>query len=225
MSTAFVLPGPAGGVPAGFARIPAGVRVVRRHRPGKAPGWFGPAVGAIGDNRFDPPNPRRDDEPGVCYVAEQLGGAIHEGVLRGSRQPALSRHMLSTRHAITDAQVTRDLVLIDLIHEPGAHGVQLADLTERPRLRLPSSPANLLVYERTQRLVGTWLAQQAAAAFPVEGGVVDGIAYVSRFSPAQRCIALWSGAETALTWYTTVALGAHPELDATLHAMGISLLD
>ena len=95
--------------------------------------------------------------------------------------------MLSAHHAITDAQITRDLVVIDLIYEPGAHGVQLA--------------------------------------FPIDGGCVDGLAYVSRFSPAQRCLALWSGAESAITWFTTVAFWAHPELDTTLHAMGIRLLD
>jgi hypothetical protein len=140
MSSPFIVPGPEGDVPVGFGRIPRGVRVMRRHRPGTGPGWFGPAVGMLGDNRFDPPHPRRPGDPGVCYVAEQLGGAIHEGVLRGNPRRALSRQTLSAHNAITDAQITRDLVVIDLIHEPGAHGVQLGDLTEGPRIRLPASP-------------------------------------------------------------------------------------
>ncbi len=87
-------------------RLAASSSSIAPLHPGRAPGWFGPAIDTLGDNRSDPPHPRRNDEPGVCYVAEQLGGVTHDGVLRGRRQPALSRRKLSDHHAITDTQVT-----------------------------------------------------------------------------------------------------------------------
>ena len=123
------------------------------------------------------------------------------------------------------AVVNRDLVLIDLVHEPGIHGVELADIAQRPLLaaKLASPPG--LVYPITQTLVGEWMSRNATRDFPVQGGQVDGILYVSRFAPAQRCIALWDHAAGALTWQPSAPLGRHAALESTLAAMGISLLD
>ena len=225
MTAHFALPGLLGDVPAGFVRIPTDARHVRRHEPNHTAGWFGPPLDVQGTNRFDPPHPRRKSEHGVCYLAEHLGGAMHEGVLRGGRRRALSRTSLSANHQIADASLLRDLVLIDLVHEPSAHGLEMADLSERPNLKAKLTIPQGLVYARTQTLVGAWLTQNANAAFPVIGGTVDGILYVSRFSPAQQCIALWDIAEDALSWYASIPLGAHAELETTLALMGIGLLD
>lgn len=225
MTPPFALPGPSGGLPAGFARVLVGARVLRRHRPGQTPDWFGPPIGTLGENRFDPPHPRRPVDPGVCYLAEQLGGVIHEGVLRGSRHRALSRRTLSAHHAVSEAVLSRDLVVIDLVHEPGVHGIELADLAQRPDLGAKLMAPKGLVYRHTQALAGTWLARNASATFPVSGGTVDGILYVSRFAPAQRCLALWQGAADALEWTATTLLGDHAALDSTLAAIGVGLLD
>jgi hypothetical protein len=220
-----VLSGPDGDLPPGYARFVAGGSLLRRHRPGHDPAWFGPPVGTLGENRFDPPHARRPDEPGVCYLAEQLGGVLHEGVLRGVRWPAFSRQTLSTHHAVSEAIIQRDLVLIDLVHEPGIHGVQLADIAQRPQVAAKLTSPVGLVYPVTQTLAGEWLSRNARRDFPVDGGRVDGVLYVSRFAPVQRCVALWDHAANALIWNASVPLGRHPALETTLAAMGISLLD
>ena len=161
----------------------------------------------------------------MCYLAERLAGVIHEGVLRGVRRAALSRRTLSAHHAVSAAITTRELTVIDLVHEPGVHGLELADITQRPNFHAKLAPTGGLVYELTQRLTERWLAANRASSFPVPGGRVDGILYVSRFTPIQRCLAVWDMAKHALAWQRPVRLGEHPALETTLAEIGIGLLD
>jgi len=106
--------GPAGGLPAGYARCEAGTVLMRGHSPSKAPDWFGPAVTRADVRRFDVPL-RTADDPGVCYLAPSLEGVLLERVIRDSTVNPLSHATMSREHAITAARLTRDLVLIDLL--------------------------------------------------------------------------------------------------------------
>jgi len=186
--------GPAGGLPAGYARCEAGTVLMRGHRPNKAPDWFGPAVGRAGVHRFDVPL-RTADDPGVCYLAPSLEGVLLERVIRDSTVNPLSHATMSREHAITAARLTRDLVLIDLLATLWTvHGVQMPEVAAVPP------------YGATQQL-----AQQLThLTLPQADGAVlwpDGIAYGSRFGAAHECIALWDRAAAALEWGETVSLG------------------
>ncbi len=187
--------GPAGGLPAGYARCEAGTTLMRGHSPNKAPDWFGPAVGRVGVHRFDVPL-RTEDDPGVCYLAPSLEGVLLERVIRDSTINPLSHATLSREHAITAARLTRDFVLIDLLATPWTvHGVQMHAVAAVPP------------YGATQQLA----RQLTRLTLPQPDGTAmcpDGIAYGSRFGAAHECIALWDRAATALAWGETVSLGA-----------------
>lgn len=209
--------GPNAGLPAGYARWNAGAILLRGHSPTLSANWFGPALGALGGNRFDAPRPRTSSDPGVCYIAEGLGGVLHERVFRGVVVPQLSRATLSAAHAVTDVTLGRDLILIDLVVAIAVHGLQLSDTTAPPLV----SPHAPLRYPATQGMAGAWAATNAAAGFPVPGGQVDGILYVSRFGPADRCLALWDVAVSALSWGSAQPLGGHVQLTAACGMLGV----
>ena len=209
--------GPLAGLPAGYARVASATSLERGHSPGLAPHWFGPAIGTVGGNRFDLPTPRAATDPGVCYLAERLLGALHERVFRGVHQPSVSRTTLSAHHAITPVATVRDLVLIDLVAGISVHGLQLHDITALPNVH----PAAPLRYPATQGMAGAWASTNAASGFPVPGGRVDGILYVSRFGANEACLALWDIAAPALGWGTPQPLGSHPGLVAACNAIGV----
>jgi len=210
--------GPSAGLPAGFASWRSGSALVRGHSPSKSANWFGPALGALGSNRFDPPRPRTLNDPAGCYLAEGIIGLLHERVFRGALQPQVSRTTLSAHHAVTEATLLRDVVLIDLVVATAVHGLQLSDITAPPLLA-PHAP---LRYPATQGMAGAWAATNASAGFAgVPGGRVDGILYVSRFGPAERCVVLWDLAHGALRWGSALPLGAHGGLRAACGALGV----
>jgi hypothetical protein len=203
--------GPDAGLPAGYARCVAGTVLWRGHTPGRAPDWFGPAVGAAGSNRFDAPV-RAAGDPGTCYLAEGLEGVLLERVLRDRYATFVSRRTLDREHAVARARVERDLVCIDLLVALTVHGLELADIAA------PPVPRAVPRYPRTQQLAARW----AVAAHPVP---VDGIVYGSRFGPAAACLALWNRARTALAWQPSQPFDADmPALLAACGRLGLGLL-
>ncbi len=210
--------GPSAGLPAGFAQWQSGSVLLRGHSPSLAANWFGPAQGTLGTNRFDPPRARTSSDAGGCYLAEGLIGLMHERVFRGALLPQVSRANLSAHHAVTEATLTRDVVLIDLVVAIAVHGLQLSDITAPPLLA-PHAP---LRYPATQGMAGAWAAINASAGFAgAPGGQVDGILYVSRFGPSERCVMLWDLASSALRWGSAQPLGSHPGLSAACGALGV----
>lgn len=216
----YVLFGPTAELPAGYARCRAGLPLRRGHTPGLTPDWFGPDIGVLGENRFDPPRPRTPADPGVCYVAESLIGVLLERVLRGVKWPAVSRTTLNAKHSVSDAVLTRDLVTLDLIQALGVHRLELIDVCAPPDLT-PGAP---LRYPRTQQLAGEWAARNAGGGHPVPGGRVDAILYVSRFGPGARCLAIWDTAREAVDWGSTVPLGSASGLEEACEALDVKLL-
>lgn len=212
--------GPNAGLPAGYARWNAGATLLRGHSPGNSANWFGPALGSLGTNRFDPPRPRTSTDPGVCYIAEALTGVLHERVFRGVMVPQVSRATLSASHAVTDVTLNRALILIDLVAAIAVHGLQLSDTTAPPLI----SPHAPLRYPATQGMAGAWAATNGSSGFPVPGGQVDGILYVSRFGPVDRCVALWDVAQSALTWGAAQSLGGHLQLTAACGMLGVQVV-
>ncbi len=209
--------GPAAGLPAGYATWASGASLLRGHSPLSSPNWYGPAIGATGTNRFDLPTPRAATDPGVCYVAASLTGVLHERVFRGVNQPVVSRRTMSAQHAVCDVASTRDLVLIDLVAGLSVHRLQLHDITAPPVVLPPGS----LPYPATQGLVGSWAATNARRGFPVPGGRVDGILYVSRFGANEYCLAIWDVAAPFVSWRTSQLLGAHAQLATACGALGV----
>ncbi|HKG93773.1 MAG TPA: RES domain-containing protein [Gemmatimonadaceae bacterium] len=206
--------GPDAGLPAGYARCAAGTVLYRGHTPGRAPDWFGPALGAAGTNRFDAPMRRTAADAGVCYLAERIDGVLLERVLRGVWRPLISRRTLGRDHALATARVDRDLVLLDLLVALSTvHGLELADVSA------PPIPRAVPPYPHTQALAAQW----AAASHPVPS--VDGIVYGSRFGPAAVCVALWDRARGALAWGPSVRFEADmPALAAACERLGIGLV-
>jgi hypothetical protein len=203
--------GPDAGLPAGYARCAAGTTLWRGHTPGLVPGWFGPAIGAVGTNRFDAPV-REAGDPGTCYLAAGLEGVLLERVLRGRPVTFVSRRTLAREHALARARLARDLVLVDLFAALAVHRFEVADIAAPPDLR--GTPR----YPRTQPLAAGW----SRAAHPVP---VDGIVYGSRFGPAAVCVALWDRAETALAWGPSAPLDADMgALVAACNRLGLGLL-
>lgn len=132
-------------------------------------------------------------------------------------QPLISRATLSTHHAVSDVASICDLILIDLVAGLSAHGLQLHDTTAPPLVH-PSAP---LRYPLTQGLVGSWAATNARRGFPVPGGHVDGILYVSRFGANEYYLAVWNVAAPFLTWSSSQPLGAHARLTTECAAIGV----
>lgn len=211
--------GPDAGLPAGYARCAAGTLLWRGHTPGRAADWFGPAVGAAGTNRFDVPR-RGPGDPGTCYLALGLDGVLLERVLRDRPATFLSRRTLGRAHAVAQAWLARDLVLVDLLVAlQSVHGLQLAEVCAPPVLAAPPGAPR---YPRTQALAAAW----AAAAHPgVPGGRVDGVVYGSRFGPAAACLAVWDRARAALAWRPGAPLDADmPALVAACARLGLGLV-
>lgn len=205
--------GPAGGLPPGFARCIAGTTLLRGHSPGKAAAWFGPAVGRAGIGRFDVPERTTASDPGVCYLAPTLTGVLVERVIRDAPRPVLSLARLQRNHAVTEAILNRDIVLIDLLATPWTvHGVQVHELTAPPP------------YRDTQRLAFRF--SQLQIDFPGSPPRwPDGIAYGSRFGAIHECIALWDRAADALDWGPGSVLGTDRSAVATAcNQLGIGLI-
>jgi hypothetical protein len=188
--------GPDGGLPAGYARVPADTTLLRGHDPRWPPNFFGPPVGRAGANRFDVPT-RTAADPGTCYLALSLEGVLLERVVRDFPRPAYSTAALGRRHALAAAVPTRDLLLVDLVAAPTTvHGVQASQIVAPPLLDAATGRSR---YPHTQALAARW----AAARHPVD---VDGILYGSRFGSRWLCLALWDRAAPALRWRASVAL-------------------
>ena len=205
--------GPAGNVPAGYARVMAGTVLLRGHSSDKAPNWFSPAVDAAGRGRFDLPV-RFHDDPGVCYLAPKLEGVLLERVIRDVVRSPMSRRTLAREHAITQVRLTRDLMCFELLSAAWtAHGVQMSVLTALPP------------YEATQGLARK-LVSTTGLLPNGDPLVADGIAYGSRFGAAHECLAIWDRAADALTWGATRPLGDDPqELTRACEQLGIELID
>jgi hypothetical protein len=75
------------------AEVPLDRVLWRVHRLEHGPLWFGPAAGAPPSGRFDAPR----GEFGICYFAETLGVALLETLVRGGKQPLISRAQLEVR--------------------------------------------------------------------------------------------------------------------------------
>lgn len=198
--------GPDGGVPAGYVKCPAGTPLLRGHRPGREPNWYGPKVGSNGVNRFDMPHRATADDPGTCYFAPTLEGVLLEVVTRNVSHPVLSLHRLRTDYRLARVTVGRDLVLVDLIKTVfTVHGLEVNRVTAAPP------------YHETQAL-----AKRLAADSPT---YVDGIAYSSRFGSVVECIALWHRAAGAMAWHGSEPLGSDDTaLAAACNRLGIGLL-
>lgn len=230
---AFLSFGPTAGLPAGYARLAAGAPLERGHAAGRGPDFFGPAVGMPGRNRFDVTGPRTDADPGACYLAFSMVGVLLERVLRGVWLPVLSRARLSVDHDWTAAELVAPLVLLDLWAAPLVHGLEVAQISAPPQRvprPLPGAPyavhpdgRPVVPYPDTQRLADGWAAQNAAAAFPITTGRIDGVLYGSRFGPAAVCVALWGRAAAAVRWTATSSLGAAPRLADAANQLGIGL--
>lgn len=205
--------GPAGGLPAGYARCLAGTTLLRGHTPGRVPDWFGPRVGGAGVGRFDLPMRAAATDPGVCYLAPALAGVLLERVIRDVSRPVLSLATMLREHAVTSVTLNRDLVLVDLLSTPWTvHGVQMSEITGPPP------------YRATQQIA----ARLAMVPYSTSGGasaLPDGIAYGSRFGAAHECIALWDRAASALTWGHAVRLGDdRAALASACMQLGIGLI-
>jgi hypothetical protein len=207
--------GPEAGLEPGFALGRVGTTLLRGHTPGRAPDWFGPAVGHRGIGRFDVPVRDDRNDVGTCYFAETLAGVIYERVLRGLMPPALSVTTVDAAHAITEATLTRDVILIDLFAFPGRHGLQIGLTTLAPVL---PTPPGMPVYPMTQPLAAFW----ASAPHPHR---VDGILYNSRFTGAALCVALWHRASDALVWGTERTLTSDfPAFNHACRSIGVALV-
>jgi hypothetical protein len=208
--------GPDGGVPAGFAVIPAGTVLLRGHTPGKTAAWFGPSVGAVGVNRFDLPQRDEASAPGVCYLAPRMEGVLVERVVRDVRQPVLSLRTLAARHAISRVTLRRDIVLVDLLLTPWTcYGVQVSTITAPPPYTATQTLAASLVTLGPVRHTG-----HDAARPP------DGILYGSRFGGAIECVALWDRAAEVLDWSRPQSIvDDEPVLAAAATQLGVGLID
>jgi hypothetical protein len=180
-------------LPAGLARCPKGTALWRVHGAPWSGEYYGPTVGAKGTHRYDMPE-RAADEPGTCYLAEGLGGAMLETVLREQAEAlapgerlTISRLALQATHRLSTPILLRDLVLVDLVYAPySVYHVQQGALTADPR-----SPRGA-GYAWTQDLArDLWQRTQTTA---------DGILYASRFGALHLCVALWDQAADALDW-------------------------
>jgi hypothetical protein len=210
--------GPAGSLPAGYARVPTGTVLLRGHDPAWPPDFFGPPPGARGTQRFDVPRQPPTGGLGTCYLAFTLEGVLLERVVRDFPRPTYSAAALARRHALASAALTRDVVLLDLVVALAAHGLQAAQIVTPPLLPpTDPPPSDFLPYPTTQSLATTW----QTAPHPVP---VDGILYGSRFGGAHLCVALWEAARLAVAWRGSGPLGADLDAVATaLRMLGMGL--
>jgi hypothetical protein len=145
-------------------------------------------VGKPPKYRFDHPS-RTATDPGVCYLATSLEGVLLERVLRDAVWTSISLAKAQAGHAVSQAVVTRDLVLIDLLAAVHTvHHLEMSEITAPPP------------YASTQALAAGF-AKITAPHIP------DGIAYGSRFGALFECIALWDRATSALAWSAPEPLG------------------
>jgi hypothetical protein len=184
---------------------PAGTLLFRGHTLGLSPNWFGPAIGKTGSGRWDVPF-RGPGDPGVCYLAPTLEGALLERVIRDVWRPEV--HLTSTmKHGLSRCVTTRDLLLFDLLQAHYTiYEFEISDITQDS-------------YAVTQ----AWAQTRAQQTVPV---AADGIAYGSRFSVSTECIALWDRAANALDWIgTPEPFGTDvDELDAVCTRLGLTLV-
>ena len=206
--------GPDAGLPAGFARCPAGTRLLRGHSPDREPAWFGPAIGARGLHRFDLPQRESASDPGICYLAPTLEGVVLERVIRDIRRDVLSITTVNRQHAVTRVTTKRDLLLIDLLVAPWIpHGLQVGDVMSPPP------------YDVTQRLAERLTSMIPDGYVGTPPALPDGIVYASRFGAAIECLALWDRAADALEWHDMTPLGSDDNaLAAACLRLGIGLL-
>lgn len=153
-----------------ITRIPEGVSLVRIHRAGDGPVWFGPVDPAMPTYRFDAPN----GEYRTIYLAERLNGAFVETVLRGAKR-IVSRAFVEQREWC-ELRLLRDVQVLQL-HGPGLHWHgQTADI---------STGSN---YARSQEFAARMYAEHPA---------IDGIAYRSRHDNEEICYALFDRVDPA----------------------------
>lgn len=149
---------------------------------------------------------RGPTDPGVCYLAPTLEGALLERVIRNVWRPEVHLNTVM-KHGLSRCRTTRDLRLFDLLQAHYTiYEFQISEIT-------------LDSYDTTQ----AWAQQQAQVTDPFPAA---GIAYGSRFSISTECIALWNRGEDALNWLgTPEPFGTDvDELEAACTRLGLTLI-